>query len=139
VDNLTREQRSYCMSRVKNRDTGLERRVRAELRKNGLRFTTHVKALPGRPDIVFTAARVAVFVDGDFWHGYRFPLWKDSLPSFWQHKIATNRDRDKRNFRRLRRMGWTIVRVWQHASRSDMDRVIARIVTCVRPRRSANS
>src|SRR5215468_3434899 len=104
------------MSRVKSRDTDLERLVRTGLRRQGLRFTTHAKGLPGRPDIVFTAARVAVFVDGDFWHGYRFPLWQGKLSPFWQAKIARNRARDTKNFRKLRRMGWIVVRVWQHTS-----------------------
>ncbi len=131
MDNLTREQRSYCMSRVRSRDTGLERLVRAELRRQGLRFTTHAKALPGRPDIVFAAARVAVFVDGDFWHGYRFPVWRDKLPPFWRAKIAANRARDTKNFRKLRRIGWTVVRVWQHACRRDLDAVLRRVVAAV--------
>jgi DNA mismatch endonuclease (patch repair protein) len=119
------------MSRVKGRDTGLERLVRAGLRRQGLRFTTHAKALPGRPDIVFTATRVAVFVDGDFWHGYRFPLWQEKLSPFWRAKIAANRARDAKNFRKLRRMGWMVVRVWQHTSRTNLDAAITRIVTAV--------
>ena len=138
-DNLTPEQRRHCMSQVKGRNTGLERLVRAGLRKHGLRFTTHVKALPGRPDIVFTAARVAVFVDGDFWHGYRFPLWRSKLAPFWRAKIAANRARDSRNFRKLRRMGWRVVRIWQHESRSDLHAAIGRVLTVVRtmPARAA--
>lgn len=124
------------MSRVKGRDTGLERLVWAGLRRQGLRFTTHAKALPGRPDIVFTAARVAVFVDGDFWHGYRFPLWQEKLSPFWRAKIAANRARDAKNFRKLRRMGWMVVRVWQHASRRDLDAALTRIVTAVTPTRA---
>ena len=71
-DNLTPTQRSYCMSRVKGKDTSIERLVRSELHKRGFRFRKHVKTLPGKPDIVFPKAKVAVFVDGDFWHGYDF-------------------------------------------------------------------
>ena len=72
-DNLTPEQRSYCMSRIKAKDTGLEVKVRSALHKKGLRFRKNVKELPGTPDIVFKKAQIAIFVDGDFWHGYRFP------------------------------------------------------------------
>jgi DNA mismatch endonuclease (patch repair protein) len=119
------------MSRVKGRDTGLERVVRSALHRRGLRFRKHVRELPGRPDIVFPRPRVAVFIDGDFWHGYRFPLWEAKIPEFWRRKIEGNRARDRRNFRTLRRSGWTVVRVWQHSSRQDLPAVVGRIVQVV--------
>src|SRR5262249_6480031 len=83
------------------------------------------------PDIVFTTERVAIFLDGDFWHGYRFPQWERTLSPFWRRKIAANRERDRRNFRRLRRLGWRVIRIWQHASRADLDGVVARITAAV--------
>lgn len=131
-DNLTPEQRSYCMSRVKGRDTGLERVVRSALTRRGFRFRRYLRDLPGRPDIVFPHARVAVFVDGDFWHGYRFPSWAANVPEFWQRKIARNRARDRRNFRTLRRMGWRVLRVWQHTIRRDLAGVVEKIAQAVR-------
>jgi DNA mismatch endonuclease, patch repair protein len=70
------------MGRVRNRDTDLERVVRSALHRRGLRFRKHVSGLPGRPDVVFPAAKVAVFIDGDFWHGYRFPLWNAATPPY---------------------------------------------------------
>jgi DNA mismatch endonuclease (patch repair protein) len=130
-DNLTPEQRSYCMSRIKGKDTGLEVRVRSALHRRGLRFRKHVKELPGRPDIVFSKARVAVFVDGDFWHGYRFPSWEDKVSDFWKKKINKNRERDAANHRRLRRMEWTVIRLWQHEVEKNIDACIDRIVTAV--------
>jgi len=138
-DNLTPEQRSYCMSRVRGRDTGLERMVRSALHRRGLRFKKHVRDLPGQPDIVFARAKVAVFIDGDFWHGYRFPVWEPKIPAFWQKKIAGNRARDRRNFRRLRGMGWTVIRVWQHASRRNLTAVIERIAQTARSARGRRS
>jgi DNA mismatch endonuclease (patch repair protein) len=134
MDNLTREQRSYCMSRVKGRDTGLERLVGAALRAHGLRFQTHVKTLPGRPDIVFSSARVAVFIDGDFWHGYRFPRWVHTISPFWRAKIGRNRDRDRRNFRRLRGLGWQVVRIWQHEAERDVAKAAGRVLEALRSR-----
>lgn len=128
ADNLTPEQRSYCMSRVKGKDTGLEKLVRAELHRRGLRFRKHVKELPGKPDVVFSTAKVAVFIDGDFWHGYRFPLWEHKLPDFWKEKIGRTRERDQRNFQKLRRMGWRVIRIWQHEIERDLDGCIDRIV-----------
>ena len=130
-DNLTPEQRSYCMSRIKGKDTGLEVRVRSALHRRGLRFRKHVKELPGRPDIVFSKARVAVFVDGDFWHGYRFPSWEDKVSDFWKKKINKNRERDAANHRKLRQMEWTVIRLWQHDIVSDFDNCIENIIDVV--------
>jgi DNA mismatch endonuclease (patch repair protein) len=131
-DNLTPEQRSYCMSRIKGKDTGLEVRVRSALHRRGLRFRKHVKDLPGKPDVVFIKARVAVFVDGDFWHGYRFPSWEDKVSDFWKKKINKNRERDAANHRRLRQMEWTVIRLWQHEVEEDFDACIDRILAAVR-------
>ncbi|MDY6916343.1 MAG: very short patch repair endonuclease [Chloroflexota bacterium] len=131
-DNLTPEQRSYCMSRIKGKDTGLEVRVRSALHRRGLRFRKHVKELPGKPDIVFGKDRVAVFVDGDFWHGYRFPSWEHKVSSFWKEKISKNRKRDAKNHRKLRKTGWTVVRLWQHELERDFDGCMDRIERMVR-------
>jgi DNA mismatch endonuclease (patch repair protein) len=131
ADNLTPQQRSYCMSRVKGRDTGLERLVRSELHKRGLRFRKHVKELPGRPDIVFPRARVAVFIDGDFWHAYRFPAWEKSLSEFWKRKIRGNRERDRKNFKKLRAADWRVVRLWQHEVEADLHGCVERIAEAV--------
>ena len=131
-DNLTPEQRSYCMSRIKGKDTGLEKRVRSELHKRGIRFRKHVKELPGKPDVVFTKAKVAVFVDGDFWHGYRFPSWEHKVSDFWKEKISKNRERDRGNHRKLKEMGWTVIRLWQHDLERDFQGSIEKIVTSVK-------
>lgn len=126
-DNLTPEQRSYCMSRVKGKDTQPERLIRSELHRRGLRFRKHVKELPGKPDVVFSKAKVAVFIDGDFWHGYRFPTWEDKLSDFWKQKIQRNRERDQKNFRKLRNKGWRVIRIWQHEIDRNHEDCIRRI------------
>jgi DNA mismatch endonuclease (patch repair protein) len=126
------------MSRVRVRDTDLERLVRAKLRQLGLRFRVQYRALPGRPDIVFVTNRVAVFVDGDFWHGYRFPVWRSSLAEFWQQKIAANRRRDRRNFQRLRRRGWIVVRIWQHSIESDLEVAVGRLLAALQRKQRQN-
>lgn len=102
------------MKRVKLKDGTLERLVQRELRERGLRFQRHVRSLPGSPDIVFCRAKVVVFVDGDFWHGWRLPAWEHKLTPFWRDKLRANRTRDQRNFRRLRAAGWKVIRLWQH-------------------------
>ena len=130
-DNLTPEQRRYCMSRVKSKDTAIEQSVRSGLHRRGLRFRKHIKELPGKPDIVFTKARVAVFVDGDFWHGYRFPAWEHTVSPFWRDKISKTRERDQCNFHKLRKMGWQVIRVWQHEVKKDLETCVERIIRAV--------
>jgi len=127
ADNLTKKQRSYCMSRVKGKDTGLEKTVRSELHKRGLRFRKHTGKLPGKPDIVFVKAKLVIFLDGDFWHGYRFPQWEKTLAKFWRKKIGETRKRDQRNFAKLRRMGWRVIRIWEHNIEKDINGVIRKI------------
>lgn len=119
------------MSRIKGKDTGPERIVRTELHRRGVRFRKHVKELSGKPDIVFTKRMVAVFVDGDFWHGYRFPAWEHTVSEFWRQKILRTRKRDAENFRKLRSLGWQVVRLWQHDIERDIEGSIARIIAAL--------
>ena len=133
-DVMSAAQRSALMSRIRGRDTKPELQVAAMLKLLRVRFESHVRALPGRPDFVLVRRRIAIFVDGDFWHGWRFPLWEHKLAPFWRAKIAANRARDARNFRRLRRMGWLVVRVWEHQLESSAEAVIERLARTVRHR-----
>jgi DNA mismatch endonuclease (patch repair protein) len=126
-DNLTPEQRQKTMRAVKGRDTSLERIVSSALHKTGLRYRRCVASLPGKPDFVFPQAKIVVFVNGDFWHGWRYPLWKAKLTEYWQKKIERNRRRDRLNVQRLRRKGWTVLRFWGHDVERDLDGVTAEI------------
>lgn len=117
---MSPETRSAVMSRIKGKDTGPERTIAAALANSGLDWECHVRDLPGRPDFVFATAKVAVFVDGDFWHGWRFPQWRDKLSEKWEAKIEITRQRDARNHRKLRRMGWKVVRLWEHQIEQDL-------------------
>ena len=131
---MTREQRSNAMKRVKLKNGSLEKLIQRELRLHGLRFSRHVRKLPGRPDIVFPCERVAVFVDGNFWHGWRLPAWEHKLSSFWRDKLRANRARDLRNFCRLRRLGWRVVRLWQHQLTSNLNDCVRRVEAALRER-----
>lgn len=108
------EQRSALMSRIRGRDTGPEKRMREILQRLGVDFTEQAKGLPGRPDFVLTEPRLAILVDGDFWHGWRFDDWKHKLSPDWRSKIQANIRRDRRNRAALRADGWAVVRVWEH-------------------------
>ena len=131
ADRLTPEQRKRAMSRVRSKGTGIEVSVCKAVFARGLRYRKNVKGLPGTPDIVFAGPKVAVFVDGDFWHGWRFPAWRNKLNSYWVQKIESNRRRDRLNFARLRRRGWIVIRVWGHQVNSDIDAVADRIERAV--------
>lgn len=134
MDNLTPEQRGRAMRAVKGTNTSLERGLGSALHRAGLRYRKNAAALPGKPDFVFARARVVVFVDGDFWHGWRFPAWKHKLADFWRDKIEGNRRRDRRVRRRLGNQGWRVVRVWGHEIERDLEAAAARVVRIVAER-----
>lgn len=115
------------MQSVKGRNTSLEMTVASAFQKMGWRSRRHVASLPGCPDFVFGSARLIVFVDGDFWHGWRFPKWRDKLAPYWQKKIDRNRRRDRLTAQRLRRRGWTVIRFWSHDVERDLDGLLRRV------------
>lgn len=134
MDNLTPKQRSRTMSLIRSKDTQPELTIRRLLHARGLRFRKHMPGLPGKPDLVFVSAKVVVFVDGDYWHGWRFPIWRHKLAPYWRRKIEGNRRRDQRTFRRLRRRGWYVLRLWEHQIERGAERCIDRVEAAVRPR-----
>lgn len=123
VDVFSKRKRSELMSRVKTKDTTPETAVRSLLHHMGYRFRLHVRSLPGTPDIVLPRHKKIIFVNGCFWHGHR-RCRKATMPStnadFWKAKIDANRKRDARVKRKLRRMGWSVMTVWE-CRLSDMD------------------
>jgi DNA mismatch endonuclease (patch repair protein) len=127
-DHMTTEQRSRAMRAVKLKAGPLEVSIGRELQKKGLQFQRNCKNLRGSPDIVFREEKVAVFIDGDFWHGWRLPAWERKLSAFWRSKLRANRKRDQRNFRRLRAEGWEVIRLWEHEIRSDSSGCVDRIL-----------
>jgi DNA mismatch endonuclease (patch repair protein) len=121
------------MSRASSgKNTDLELALFSILRKNQIRFRRHVGTLPGKPDAALSKFRIAIFVDGDFWHGYRLPEWEGALSDFWKIKISRNRARDKRNFAALRRLGWQVIRIWGHQIKNAPDSVTRRIDAAVK-------
>ncbi|OIO51426.1 very short patch repair endonuclease [Candidatus Uhrbacteria bacterium CG_4_10_14_0_8_um_filter_58_22] len=135
TDRVTPEVRSRIMSKIRSRNTGPELLVFRELSRHGIRFRRHYRPIPGTPDLAQPSRRIAVFIDGSFWHGYRYPLWRHKLPSqFWRDKIERNRLRDRRNFARLRRQGWLVLRVWEHQLKRRPDACFERLIRVMRHR-----
>lgn len=110
--------RSRMMAAIRGRDTGPERVLRSALHRLGFRFRLHRKTLPGRPDLVLPRHRVAVFVNGCFWHrhaGCRYATTPRTRPEFWARKFADNVERDRRNEAELLNEGWRVAVVWECA------------------------
>lgn len=109
-------QRSFNMSRIKSRDTKPELIVRSVVHRMGFRFRLHRRELPGKPDIALPAHRKIIFVHGCFWHSHRCRYGRVTPATnseFWRAKRGDTIQRDRRNIRRLRADGWTILVVWE--------------------------
>lgn len=130
MDTVDRATRSRIMASVRAKNTNIEVLVFRELRRRGVKFRKHYRRLRGTPDVAFPQSKVAVFIDGDFWHGYRYPAWRKKITAgYWRLKIESNRARDRKTFAQLRRKGWKVIRVWGHQIKEDLPGVVTRIVT----------
>ena len=131
VDRLSIEERSWLMSRIRSQETSPEMLLRKALWTAGLRYRLKNK-LPGKPDLVFPSAKVAVFVDGCFWHSCsRHATQPKNNAAFWEAKLLSNKARDRKVNRLLRNMGWQVVRIWEHELATP-ERVVTRITQALR-------
>ena len=112
TDIFTPEKRSWVMSRIRSRDTKIEKSMASLLRKNKIRYRRFPKVF-GSPDFI-VEKKILVFCDGDFWHGYGYGKKKRPRKKFWRDKIERNMGRDRKVTRKLRADGWSVVRLWEH-------------------------
>jgi DNA mismatch endonuclease, patch repair protein len=129
VDVLTPDQRKFNMSRIRAIDTKPEIKLRKLLRSEGVRgYRIHYK-LPGKPDIVFTKKKIAIFIDGCFWHKcpecFHEP---ETRKEFWMKKIQSNIDRDHKVRGHLKEEGWTVVRIWEHEIKKEPEKAVKKII-----------
>jgi DNA mismatch endonuclease, patch repair protein len=128
TDVLTREQRTFNMSKIRGKNTGPEVKLRKLLWSQGIRgYRIHYN-LPGKPDLVFTKKKIAIFIDGCFWH--KCPVCfqePKTRKEFWMKKIHSNVERDKKVNEQLKVEGWTVMRFWEHDIRKKPDNVIKKI------------
>ncbi len=130
-DKLTPNQRHYCMSRIRSKDTKPELVVRRELWRRGYRYRLHSKKLPGKPDIVLAKYRTVIFVNGCFWHGHK-DCTKYVQPKtnkdFWKNKVSNNRERDLISIQKLEAHDWSIITVWEcEVSKARIEETIGRV------------
>ena len=127
-DVLTQEQRKYNMSRIRAKNTGPEVTLRKRLFASGIRgYRIHFD-LPGKPDIVFTRKKIAIFVDGCFWH--KCPVCfqePETRKEFWMKKIQSNVDRDTKVNEQLKNDGWMVIRIWEHEIQKKPDMAVKKI------------
>ena len=129
TDFLSAETRSRVMSRIRSRDTKPEIALRRELFRRGLRgWRCHARTVPGKPDVAFTRRRVAVFVDGCFWHGHPDYFTPGKSGAYWDAKITRTKERDRIANEALTRDGWTVLRFWDFEIEEDLENCIDAIV-----------
>ncbi len=119
----TKEQISYNMSRVRNKDSEIELLLRHELWSRNLRYRKNVKSIMGKPDIAFIGKKIAVFVDSEFWHGYDWEHKQAEIKTnrdFWFSKIERNMQRDQEVNNYLKEEGWTVLRFWGKEIKHDV-------------------
>ncbi len=136
-DRLSKERRSWNMSRIRGKNTTLEKRVRSLLHQLGFRFRLHGRKLPGRPDIVLAKHRTVIFVHGCFWHrhrGCRNCTTPTNNRTFWLKKLNGNAARDKVHHRALRKLGWRSLVVWECGTErpKDLERLGKRLARLFR-------
>lgn len=122
------------MAKIKSQDTKPELKLRKTLWHLGFRYRKNVRKLPGSPDIVYSKYKLAIFVDGEFWHGYDWHNKIDKIKTnrgFWVPKIERNMQRDNENNQSLSEMGWYVMRFWEREIIKDLDGCTNRIISYI--------
>jgi DNA mismatch endonuclease (patch repair protein) len=132
-DHLTPAGRSRVMAAIRSKDTKPELAVRSALRRRGASgYRLHVATLPGRPDIAFTRWRVAVFLDGAFWHGHPAHFNSETASEYWRAKIARTQERDRLANQQLQAAGWIVLRFWDFEVKKCLDDLVSEIEAALR-------
>lgn len=117
------------MSKICSKNTKIESFIFRELRHQGIYFQKHYSKVAGRPDVAMPRRKIAIFIDGDFWHGYHFIKIKKRLPrNYWRRKIELNIERDKKNRAILKKQGWEVLRIWEHEIKKNKDKSLDKII-----------
>lgn len=129
MDNLSPEQRKRNMQHIRAKDSGIEITLRRALWMKGYRYRKNYAVLPGKPDIALTKEKIAIFCDGEFFHGkdwgdLKLRLEKSNNSDYWINKISRNRKRDDEVNKKLLFMGWTVIRFWGNDIKNNVDECV---------------
>lgn len=130
----TTQKRSKIMSKIKGKNTKPELQFRKALWKKGVRYRVDSKKLPGKPDVSIKKYKLAIFIDGEFWHGYNWDERKKTIKSnrrFWVPKIERNMQRDAEVNLQLKEMGYTVFRFWEHEIKKDLEKCLNDILVFI--------
>jgi DNA mismatch endonuclease (patch repair protein) len=127
---VTTPKLSLAMSKIRATNTKAELVLRKAVWQSGLRYRLHSNEIPGKPDLVFASRKIVVFIDGDFWHGYRWHERKPKIKSnkdYWIPKIERNMQRDIEITQQLTQQGWFVIRIWENDIKKDLAACVYRI------------
>ena len=130
TDIFTPEKRSWVMSRIRGTNTKIDLKMKKMLSELDLVYQMYPKIF-GNPDFIIRRKKIAIFCDGDFWHGYKYGEKKKPAKKFWRNKIEDNMRRDRRVTRKLRREGWSVLRFWEHDIEARPDFCTRRILKAI--------
>lgn len=123
------------MSHIRSKDTKIELMVRRYLFALGYRYRVNYKALPGKPDIVFTKKKIAIFIHGCYWHGHncgsRYAHASQSNKAYWGPKIQRTQQRDQEHIAQLEADGWKVIVLWECQIKNDFDQIVATLVNSI--------
>lgn len=136
MDNLTSDQRRKNMQRIRSKDTQIEVLLRKALWNAGIRYRKNYEKLPGKPDIAITKYKIAIFCDGEFFHGkdwdqLREKLSKSNNSEYWKKKIGRNIERDLEVDASIKALGWTVLRFWGKDIKKDIDSCLSVILDAI--------
>lgn len=126
TDVFTPEKRSWIMSRIRSKNTKIDLKMKKFLSSLSCRYEMYPRIF-GNPDFLVKDKQIAIFCDGDFWHGYKYDKKKRPAKKFWRDKIQGNMRRDRRITRQLRRSGWSVLRFWEHDIEKKPEKCLRRI------------
>jgi DNA mismatch endonuclease (patch repair protein) len=131
ADRITKEHRSWNMSRIRGKDTDIEKMVRSYLFSRGFRFRKNDKRYPGKPDVVLPKYRTVIFVNGCFWHrheGCKRATTPKTNVEFWEQKFARNVARDRATVEQLEAEGWKVLTIWECELEGDAEQETERLL-----------
>lgn len=132
ADVFSKRKRSEVMSLIRSKNTKPEvafrKLISSAIYPLGLRYRIHYAKLPGKPDVAFVSKRLALFIDGSFWHGYKLKQGQKLAKKYWLPKIEKNIARDKSVNRLLRQQGWTVMRFWEHDLKRNPEKIVASVL-----------